>query len=200
MAVTMVYSSTKGRSVEALALVTGLLSVTVEEVGGCVEMVVWVKTDATLGTGVVPIDDSSVVVRPVSVVYSVNPKVYLVMSGLCVGSVLEVATGILEVVVSVETVVTLSVEVVAGVVNVVAFLVGGEMLVVATTRGVSRRVVATATCEVRTGVTRVVNFGVIVEGKVLEVSWTSADVWVVAVVDSTALSVSRETLVVSVTE
>lgn len=82
MAVTMVCSSTRGLSVEALALVTGLISVTVEEVGGCVEMVVWVKTDATLGTGVVPIDDSSVVVGPVSVVYSVNPKVYSVMSGL----------------------------------------------------------------------------------------------------------------------
>lgn len=89
---------------------------------------------------------------------------------------------------------------VAGVVNVVAFLVGSEMLVVATTRGVSRCVVATATREVRSGVTRVVNFRVIVEGKVLEVSWTSVDVWVVAAVDSTALSVSRGTLVVSVTE
>ncbi len=89
---------------------------------------------------------------------------------------------------------------VAGVVNVVAFLVGGEMLVVATTRGVSRCVVATATREVRTGVTRVVNFGVIEEGKVLEVSWISADVWVVTMFDSTALSVSRETLFVSVTE
>lgn len=89
---------------------------------------------------------------------------------------------------------------VAGVVSVVAFLVGSDMLVVATIHGVSRRVVATATCEVRTGVTRVVNFGVIVEVKVLEVSWTSAGVWVVAAVDSTALSVSRGTLVVSVSE
>ncbi len=96
MAVTMVCSSTRWCSVEALALVTGLLSVTVEEVGGCVEMVVWVSTDATLGTGVVPIDESSVVVGPVSVVYSVNPKLYSVMSGMCVGGVLEVATGILE--------------------------------------------------------------------------------------------------------
>lgn len=148
MAVTLVYSSTRGRSVEALALVTGLLSVTAEEVADCVEMVVWVTTDATPGTGVVPDDVGNVVVGPDSVVYSVNPKV----SGLCVGSVLEVATGILEVVVSVKTVVTLSVEVVEGVV-----LVGGEILVVATTRGVSRRVVATATREVRTGVTRVVN-------------------------------------------
>jgi len=121
------------------------------------------------------------------------------MSGLCVVSVLEEATGILEEVVYVETVVTLSVEIVESVVNVVSLLVGGEMLVVATTRGVSRRVVATATRVVRPGVTRVVNVGVIVEGRVLEVSWTCVDVWVVAVVDSTALSVACETLVVSVT-
>lgn len=40
MAVTVVRSSTRGRSVEGLALVTGLLSVTEEEVGGCFEMVV----------------------------------------------------------------------------------------------------------------------------------------------------------------
>lgn len=38
------------------------------------------------------------------------------------------------------------------------------------------------------------------EGKVLEVSWTSVDVSVVVSVDSTALSVSSESLVVSVTE
>lgn len=138
-------------------------------------------------------------VGPDSVVYSVNPEVYSVVSGLSVVSVLDEETGILEVVVYVETVVTLSVEIVESVVDVVSFLVVGEMLVVATTRGVSRRVVATATRVVRTGVTRVVNFGVIVEGKVLEVSCTSVDIWVVAVVDSTALSVSGETLVVSVT-
>lgn len=98
-----------------------------------------------------------------------------------------------------ETVVTLSVEIVESVVDVVSFVVVGEMLVVATTRGVSRRVVATATLVVRTGVTRVVNFGVIVEGKVLDVSCTNVDIWVVSVVDSTALSVSGKTLVVSVT-
>lgn len=62
MAVTVVCSSTRGRSVEAVALVMGLLSVTVEEVGGCVEMVVCVATDATVGSGVVPVDDCSVVV------------------------------------------------------------------------------------------------------------------------------------------
>lgn len=135
-------------------------------------------------------------VRPDSVVYSVNPEVYSVMSG-CVVSVLEEATGILEEVVYVETVVTLSVEMVGSVVNVVSFLVGGEMLVVATTRGVSRRVVATRV--VRAGVTRVVNVGVIVEGRVLALSCSSVDVWVVVVVDSTALPVSGETLVVSET-
>lgn len=138
-------------------------------------------------------------VRPDSVVYSVNPEVNSVMSGLCVVSVLEEATGILEEDVYVETVVTLSVEIVDSVVNVVSFLEGGEMLVVATTRGVSRCVVATATRVARAGVTRVVNVGVIMEGRVLEVSCTSVDVWVVAVVDSTALSVSGENLVVSVT-
>lgn len=138
-------------------------------------------------------------VGPDSVVYTVNPEVYSVVSGLCVVSVLEEETGILEVVVYVETVVTLSVEMVESVVDVVSFLVVGEMLVVATTRGVSRRVVATATRVVRSGVTRVVNFGVIVEGNVLDVSCTNVDIWVVSVVDSTALSVSGKTLVVSET-
>lgn len=40
MAVTVVSSSTRGRSVEGIPLVTELLSVTEEEVGGCFEMVV----------------------------------------------------------------------------------------------------------------------------------------------------------------
>lgn len=40
MAVTVVNSSTRGRSVEGIPLVTELLSVTEEKVGGCFEMVV----------------------------------------------------------------------------------------------------------------------------------------------------------------
>lgn len=62
--------------------------------------------------------------------------------------------------------------------------------------GVSLCVVATH--EVMTGLMWVVTTEVILEGRVLTVSRSNVDVCVVADVDSTALSVSRETLVVPV--
>lgn len=182
--VTEVGSSTRRRTVERLTLVTGMLLVTVGGAG--VVLAVWVTTDARLATDadvVVPVTDGSVVVR----LDSVNPDVCsLVVSVVCV-----VATGVL-VVVSVEAVVILSVGMVMRwVVSVVSFVVGGEVLVVTVTPGVSSCVVATDTHEVTTGVTRVVSSGV----DVLVVSRKTADVCVVEAVDGTA----GETLVVSVT-
>ncbi len=64
-------------------------------------------------------------------VYSVNPKLYSVMSGMLCWRCARSSNRHTRISSVYGTVVTLSVEVVAGVVNVVAFLVGGEMLVVA---------------------------------------------------------------------
>lgn len=109
-----VCSSTRGRSVEGLTLVTGILSVTVGDAGDCVVVLAWVTTGAKLVTGadvVVSVIDSGVVVRPDSVVCSVYP-------------VVVVSEEILVVVVSLETVVIFSVYmVVCCVVIVVSVLV-----------------------------------------------------------------------------
>lgn len=184
---------------EWLTLVTGMLLVTVGEAGGTgVVLAVWVTTAAKLATEadvVVPVTDGSVAERPDSVVCSINPDVYSVVDAV----VCVVATGILVVVVvvSVEAVVNFSVGmVVRCVVSVFSVVVGGEVLVVIASAGVSSCVVATDPHEVTTGVTRVGTSGVVLE--VLVVSRETVDVCVEAV-DGTAKSVSRETLVVSVT-